>query len=63
MIQVDQGLYNYALIRFDNIFGSGASQIPTGATIQSATLRYVVYEAGALANVNEVAVDWTEDAT
>ena len=57
------GQYNYALIRFDNIFGSGAGQIPTGATIQSANLRYVVYEAGVLANVNEVAVDWTEDVT
>jgi hypothetical protein len=57
------GQYNYALIRFENVFGSGAGEIPVGSTIQSATLRYVVYNTGAVANVNEVAVDWTESVT
>ena len=54
------GQYKYALLRFDNVFGSGAGQIPLGATIQSATLRYVVFNTGAAADVNEVAVGWTE---
>jgi len=31
------------LIRFDNIFGSGADQIPLGSSIQSATLRLYFY--------------------
>ena len=34
------------LIRFDNIFGSGPGQIPTGATILSATLELNVTNAG-----------------
>ena len=54
------GQYKYALIRFDDIFGSGAGQIPLGATIQSATLRYEVFNVGDSADVNEVTVDWTE---
>ena len=53
----------FGLIRFDNIFGSGANQIPSGSTIQSATLRYVVFDVGGQANVNEVAVDWTTNVT
>jgi hypothetical protein len=53
----------FALIRFDNIFGAGANQVPPGAAIQSATLRYVVYDTGGQANVNEVAVDWATDVT
>ncbi len=53
----------FALIRFDNIFGSGAYQIPPGASIQSATLRYVVSNIGNAANVNDVTVDWTEAET
>ena len=57
------GLDKYALLRFDNIYGSGAGQIPLGATIQSATLRYVVFNTGAAADVNEVAVGWTEFET
>ena len=57
------GQYKYALLRFDNIFGSGAGQIPLGATIQSATLRYIVFNTGAAADVNEVSVGWTEFET
>jgi hypothetical protein len=50
-----------ALIRFDGIFGAG--QIPPGATIQSATLTYYVYNTGDSANVNQVVIDWSEDVT
>ena len=57
------GLYKYALLRFDNIFGSNPGQIPLGATIQSATLRYEVFNVGDPANINEVTVDWIESET
>jgi len=58
-----QGLYNYVLIRFDNIFGSGPGLIPPTATIVSATLYYDVYDVGDPADVNEVTVDWDENET
>ncbi|MDY6839027.1 MAG: DNRLRE domain-containing protein, partial [Thermodesulfobacteriota bacterium] len=57
------GQYKYALLRFDDLFGSGPGQIPVGATIQSATLDYVVYNTGDPADVHEVTVDWAEDVT
>ncbi|MDY6990237.1 MAG: DNRLRE domain-containing protein, partial [Thermodesulfobacteriota bacterium] len=57
------GQYKYAVLRFDDIFGPALGQIPTGATIQSATLTYVVFNTGDPANVNEVTVDWAEDVT
>ena len=53
----------FGLLRFDNIFGSGPGQIPTGSTIQSATLTYTVTDVGDSATVNEVAVDWLETVT
>jgi len=60
-----QASAKYALLRFDNIFGSGAGQIPAGSTITSATLQYVVSNVttNAASNVNEVLVDWTEATT
>ncbi len=57
------GQYNFALIRFDDIFGSGLGQIPEGANILSATLTYVVYNDGHSADVNEVSIPWLEDVT
>ncbi|HOW18399.1 MAG TPA: DNRLRE domain-containing protein, partial [Phycisphaerae bacterium] len=57
------GLYNYVLIRFDGIIGSGAGQIPAGSAIASATLSYYVFNTGNSGNVNEVVVDWAEDVT
>ncbi len=55
----------FGLLRFDNIFGSGAGQIPPGATITSATLQYTVSNSStnAEANVNEAIVNWTEATT
>jgi hypothetical protein len=54
---------NFGLIRFDDIFGTDAGQIPPGAVIQSATLAYYVYGTGSSANVNEVLIDWSENVT
>ncbi|MFQ6026018.1 MAG: phytase, partial [Dehalococcoidia bacterium] len=55
------GINTYALIRFDDIFGPGLNQIPEGAHINSATLRYRVYNPGDPANLNEALADWSED--
>jgi hypothetical protein len=53
-----------ALIRFDNIFGDGANQVPIGASIVSATLSYVVVNIGTEANIFNVLVsDWNESTT
>lgn len=53
---------NIGLIRFDNIFGPGAGQIPAGATIQSATLTVVVVDASVApaGSVHESLADWAE---
>ena len=53
-------LPKFALIRFDNIFGSGPGQIPPGAAINSATLTYVIYDPGNPADAYEILVDWPE---
>ena len=55
------GQYLYSLVRFDNIFGTDAGQIPIGSVIQSATLTYTIFNEGNEADVNEVAIDWTTD--
>ncbi len=46
--------FNYALIRFDDIFGTGPGQIPPGTPINSATLRVAVINAGANSQVREI---------
>ena len=58
-----QASIKLGLLRFDNIFGSQAGQIPAGANIQSATLQYVVTNTGDTGNVNEVLIDWPETVT
>jgi hypothetical protein len=57
------GNSNFGLIRFDDLFGSGAGQIPPGATIESATLTYVVSNTGDAADIHEIVVGWTENVT
>lgn len=54
-----------ALIRFDQIIGSGASQIPAGATITSATLSLYVTERDAADTValHRMKIDWSESST
>jgi hypothetical protein len=52
----------FGLIRFDGIVGSGAGQIPAGASITSASLTLEVTN-GSVApegSINESAVDWAE---
>jgi hypothetical protein len=53
-----------SFLRFDNIFGASAGQIPTGVTITSATLKVNVTTpvASALANVYPVTASWNESA-
>ena len=57
----------YMVVRFDNIFGTGPGQIPTTATIQSATLTYTIGgDANATGNdgdLREVLVNWDEATT
>ena len=59
----DHGLPKWALLRFDSIFGSGAGQLPIGATIESATLTFEVFNEGDPADAHEVLIDWTEGVT
>ena len=53
----------FGLLRFDDIFGAGADQVPTGATILSAIMTYTVNNVGHTADVNDALVDWTEAET
>ncbi|MCH8301462.1 MAG: hypothetical protein IH912_01810, partial [Proteobacteria bacterium] len=58
---IEQGL-----IRFDNIFGGGAGQIPFGSIINSATLTVDVYEtseSGAQVRFHRMLVAWSETTT
>ena len=58
--------YQWALVRFDNLFGSGTSQIPVGSTITSATLtvqHLADGNAGASASVHQMLVDWSAAST
>ena len=57
------GLDAIALLRFEGIFGTGAGQIPAGATITSATLGYQVHNVGHNANLYRVGIAWDEGAT
>jgi hypothetical protein len=52
-----------ALIRFDDIFGSGTNQVPVGAPIVSATLSYIVSKAGSEADVYNILVNWFDSNT
>ena len=54
------------LIRFEDIFGAGAGEIPIGATINSATLEINVYVDGTpstVVSIHEMLENWTESAT
>jgi parallel beta-helix repeat protein len=65
-IDADNGAgVSQGLIKFDNIFGSGAGQIPLGATIDSASLAFNVSNASASSTINfhKMLIDWTENDT
>jgi len=60
----DGGGVVYGLLRFNNIFGTGAGQIPPGATITAATLRFDLTE-DAVPPVNffsfhRMVMDWND---
>ncbi|TWU41147.1 Calx-beta domain-containing protein [Novipirellula artificiosorum] len=48
------------LLRFDNIFGSGAGQIPLGAVISFAGLQVDVDSVGANVALHQMLVDWSQ---
>jgi hypothetical protein len=51
----------HALLRFDDIFGSGPGQIPPGSTIVSATLTLTTTDPGADATFHRMLSDWNEE--
>ncbi len=51
---------NFALVQFGAIFGNGPGQIPVGSTIQSATLRYTLFDPGVDAEAHEMLFAWSE---
>ena len=57
------GQVNYALIRFDDVFGTGAGQIAPGSPVTAASLTYTVLDAGDEGAVYEVLADWDEAVT
>jgi hypothetical protein len=60
----DQGGIARALLRFDNIFGNGAAQIPFGAVISNATLTVGTSDLGTVpVLVFRMLVDWSETTT
>ena len=56
----DGGMPSQTLLRFDNLFGSGAGQIGADRVIVSATLRLFITSAGSGMRVHEMLVPWTE---
>ncbi|TAL13198.1 MAG: DUF4347 domain-containing protein, partial [Aquabacterium sp.] len=64
---VDDGSPNdeNVLIRFDNIFGNGAGQIPLGSTITSATLTIYVtnHDAADTVEIYRMLASWSESST
>ena len=57
------GKENTGLLKFDDIFGTGAGQIPLGSTILEATLTITINDSGDDATVNEVISAWSETTT
>lgn len=54
---------NHALIRFEDIIGAEAGQLPPGASIESAKLVLDVVNPGSGFNVHEVLIPWDESST
>jgi hypothetical protein len=65
-VENDAPQVQHGLIRFDNIFGNGAGQIPYGSIINSASLTVEVdnvSSAGAQIRLHRMLVTWPESAT
>jgi|GEM_PF-928803 hypothetical protein len=52
-----------ALIRFDGVVGDGDGQVPTGATVKSATLTVETVDEGSGGSVHRLLRDWSESDT
>ncbi len=59
----DDGGEVHGLLRFDDIVGSGADQVPSGASIQSATLSFEPTNPGDGAAFHRMRRGWREDDT
>jgi len=57
------GLADDVLIQFNNLFGTGANQIPLGSTIISATLTMDTAVRGSGADLHRMLTPWTDSAT
>ena len=57
------GLDVQALLRFDNLFGSAAGQIPINATLQSASLQVQVTNSGNSVNLHRMLGNWAATDT
>jgi len=60
------GLESQGLIRFDNLFGNGAGQIPFGSTINSASLTVHVFDtsgSGTTITLHQMLTAWSEAST
>ena len=54
----------HGLLRFDNIFGTGANRVPLGAPIVSATLSITIFDStNSPSSLVEAKVDWNESVT
>lgn len=63
LLAVDGTPVVQALIRFNNIIGSGGTQIPTGSTVTAASLRITVDDQGSGIQVYQMLANWTEAST
>ncbi len=52
-----------AVLRFDSIFGNGASQVPTDARVVSATLKLNVNDVGSGLMIHRLTRNWSEQST
>jgi hypothetical protein len=57
---IDESAHYHSVIKFPNIFGGGANQIPLGSTINSATLTLEVSDEGDDVLVYQLIESWTE---
>ena len=53
----------YTLLRFDNVFGVGANQVPSNAVITQATLTYYVSDIGDNGELREPLIAWSDTDT
>ncbi|WP_083861939.1 DNRLRE domain-containing protein [Halogeometricum pallidum] len=57
------GRKTHGLLRFDGIVGTGTGQIPTGATVTSATLSLRTVDPGNGASLHRMRTTWSESST